>query len=223
MKILCVSDWIDQLIYSEKMKYRMQDIDLVISCGDLSFNYLDFIMSELNKPLCYVVGNHVSMRSFSKDVLGDTSLNAPKCFKNLHLSFYKYKKILFCGFEGSVWYNGGPFQYKQWQVYWRLFGLLPHLLFNKIFYGRYLDVFVAHSPPYKVGDRDDTCHTGIKAFNWLIRVFKPQLFLHGHIHLYDKNETKVIKYYATDVINCSGFYVIEINPFKKSNNELLKN
>ena len=60
MNILVVSDWEEQLIYSEKMKYRMNDIDLVISCGDLSFSYLDFIMSELNKPVFYVVGNHLS-------------------------------------------------------------------------------------------------------------------------------------------------------------------
>ncbi|MCG8571061.1 MAG: metallophosphoesterase [Spirochaetes bacterium] len=210
MKILVVSDWIDQLIYSEKMKYRMKDIDIVISCGDLSFQYLDFIMSELNKPLYYVVGNHVSRRSFKKNEFGDLVSDFPKCFKNLHLKHYKEDGKLMAGFEGCVWYNGGPFQYRQWKVYFYLLKMIPRLLFNKIIYGRYLDIFVAHSPPYKVGDREDPCHTGLKAFNWFIKVFKPKVFLHGHVHLYNRNVEKVIRYYETDVINCSGFYTLEI-------------
>ena len=66
MNILVVSDWIDHLIYSEKMKSRMSDVDLVISCGDLPFNYLDFVMSELNKPVFYVVGNHLEDKYYKK-------------------------------------------------------------------------------------------------------------------------------------------------------------
>ena len=35
MKILCISDQIDPLIYSVNIKERYQDVDLVISAGDL--------------------------------------------------------------------------------------------------------------------------------------------------------------------------------------------
>ena len=35
MKILCVSDQIDPLIYSVNIKERYRDVDLVISAGDL--------------------------------------------------------------------------------------------------------------------------------------------------------------------------------------------
>ena len=206
MDILCVSDWIDPIIYSEQLKYRMNGVDFVISCGDISFSYLDFIMSELNVPIFFVVGNHINENRLKKNISGKKKLDAPNCFHNLHLKFHNIKETLICGFQGTVWYNGGPFQYKQWEVYFHLLKLLPRLLFNKIFKGRFIDIFVAHSPPFGVGDKTDPCHNGLKAFNLFIKLFKPKYFLHGHIHLTNRNDPKIVEYYKTKVINCSGFY-----------------
>ena len=58
MKILCVSDQIDPLVYSSNIKERYKDIDFVISAGDLPMEYLDFIVSSLNKAVYFVFGNH---------------------------------------------------------------------------------------------------------------------------------------------------------------------
>ena len=58
MKILCVSDQIDPLIYTNSLKDRHADVDIVLAAGDLPLDYLDFIMSTLNKPLIFVFGNH---------------------------------------------------------------------------------------------------------------------------------------------------------------------
>ena len=135
MKILCVSDWIDPVIYSENMKERMKDVDLVISCGDISMGYLDFIMSELNKPIYFVVGNHVNYNRIKKTFLGNYKLEYPDCFSNLHLKVYNFNGFLMTGFQGSLWYNGGPFQYKQWEVYFQLFRIVPRLILNKLRYG----------------------------------------------------------------------------------------
>jgi len=212
MKILCVSDWIESIIYSDQMKYRMSDVDMIISCGDIATGYLDFIMSELNKPLYCVVGNHITTKNIKKNYLGQIVVDTPTCFNNLHLKFYKQNGVLLTGFQGTVWYNGGPFQYKQWEVYFKLFTLVPRLIYNKIKYGRYLDIFVAHSAPYKVGDLDDPCHTGLKAFNLFIKIFKPKLFLHGHIHINDRNQKRERFYYDTKVINCSGYLKVEFEP-----------
>ncbi len=211
MKILCVSDWIDPVIYSENMKERMKDVDLVISCGDISMGYLDFIMSELNKPVFFVVGNHVNYNRIKKTFLGGYKLDYPSCFFNLHLKMYNFNGFLMTGFQGSLWYNGGPFQYKQWEVYFQLLKIIPRLIFNKLKYGRFIDIFVAHTSPYGIGDLQDKCHTGFKAFNLFIKLFKPKLFLHGHIHLYDKNQKNETMYYSTRVINCTGYVKTEIN------------
>ncbi len=210
MQILCVSDWIDPVIYSEQMKNRMAGVEIVFSCGDISTSYLDFIMSELNAPVFFVVGNHIGKSRIKKTPLGRTKVEIPSCFKNLHLKVYNYKGILISGFQGSGWYNGGPFQYRQWEVFFNLFKIVPRLLYNKIKHGRFIDVFVSHAAPYKVGDKDDVCHIGLKGFNWFIKFFKPKLFLHGHIHIYDRNESRIRQYYDTKVINCSGYIKTEI-------------
>ncbi len=209
MKILCVSDWIESVIYSDQMKYRMSDVDMIVSCGDISTGYLDFIMSELNRPLYYVVGNHLTSKHIKKNTFGQIKADIPTWFNDLHLKFYNHNGTLITGFQGTVWYNGGAFQYKQWEVYLMLLRLVPRLLYNKIKYGKYLDIFVAHAAPYKVGDLEDPCHVGLKAFNLFIKLFKPKLFLHGHIHIYDRNQKRERLYYDTRVINCSGYSKVE--------------
>ena len=58
MKILVVADKVQDYIYSPGLKERMPEVELVLSCGDLPFYYLEFIVSSLNVPLLYVFGNH---------------------------------------------------------------------------------------------------------------------------------------------------------------------
>ncbi len=58
MKVLCIADHIDPVIYSANLKARFADVDLVLSAGDLALEYYDFIVSTLNKPLLFVFGNH---------------------------------------------------------------------------------------------------------------------------------------------------------------------
>jgi predicted phosphodiesterase len=58
MKILCISDETDPLIYSKNIASRYGDVDLVLAAGDLPLKYYEFIISSLNKPLYFVFGNH---------------------------------------------------------------------------------------------------------------------------------------------------------------------
>ncbi|MBE6351231.1 MAG: metallophosphoesterase, partial [Spirochaetaceae bacterium] len=58
MKILCVSDQIDPLVYSNAIKERFSDIEIVFCAGDLPMEYIDFIVSSLNVPTYFVFGNH---------------------------------------------------------------------------------------------------------------------------------------------------------------------
>jgi uncharacterized protein len=83
--------------------------------------------------------------------------------------------------------------------------MIPRLLFNKLFYGRYLDIFVTHAPPWKIHDKDDLPHQGVKAFRWLIEVFKPAYHLHGHIHIYQQYDVTETLHCSTQVINTYGF------------------
>ena len=45
----------------------------------------------------------------------------------------------------------------------------------------------------------------------LIKKYKPPYFLHGHIHRLFKNDAERISYVnTTQVINCYGFFILEI-------------
>ena len=59
MKILCVSDTVvPQLESTANLRRHYSDIELIISCGDMKVDYLEFIQTILNVPLLYVRGNH---------------------------------------------------------------------------------------------------------------------------------------------------------------------
>jgi hypothetical protein len=61
--------------------------------------------------------------------------------------------LLVAGMEGSIRYHPrAPYQYTQTQMTWRAQRLILQLLFNRVRYGRYLDIFIAHSPPAGIHD-----------------------------------------------------------------------
>ena len=96
-----------------------------------------------------------------------------------------------------------------WSMVWQV---VPSLLLNRIRFGRYLDIFVTHAPPWKVNDQDDLPHQGIKAFRWLDRVFRPRLHLHGHIHIYQGYKAPQAELGSTRVINVYGYRELVLDP-----------
>jgi Icc-related predicted phosphoesterase len=202
MNILAVSDVELGLIYNPAIATRFQNVDVVISAGDLPHYYLEYIISTLDKPLYYVLGNHSNQREIGVDGERD----APWGAINLHRRCRRDPSgLLLAGLEGSGRYNNGPCQYSQAE-YWNMALLLAlRMLNNRIQYGRYLDVFLAHTAPQGIHDMDDLPHRGIRAFNWIIRVFRPAFFVHGHIHLYRNGATWHTQVGQTTVINAYGY------------------
>ena len=218
MKILCVSDHVDPLVYSNAIKERFNDIDLVVSAGDLSMDYLGFIVSSLNKPLYFVFGNHnlKHLGSFNKrfEKMGlQIEPQRKKSFGSIYVGFRvlynKKNNLIVMGLGGCKKYNKSDNQYTEFQIYVYILRLLPKLLFNKIFRGRYLDILLTHAAPKGIHDKDDPCHEGFESFKWFMRKFSPRYLLHGHIHLYNINSKKVTDYYHTRVINVYDHYVLD--------------
>jgi Icc-related predicted phosphoesterase len=220
MKILCIADHIDPLVYSVGLKERFKDVDLVLSAGDLPLNYYDFIMSILNKPLLFVFGNH-NLSGFDsyrgcRDPLGrfqpGRREGETSCCGALHVGsrVCREKKVLVAGLGGSRWYNGGENQFTELQVYLRLGLLVPRLLCNRLRYGRFLDVLLTHAPPRGIHDGEDRCHRGFKAFLWFMRAFKPRYLVHGHMHLYSRDQDRATRYQETTVVNAYEHTVIEL-------------
>jgi Icc-related predicted phosphoesterase len=206
MKILGISDNEVKVLYSPQITERFSKIDLILSCGDLPFFYLDYIISMLNKPFYYVHGNHYygvepSAARGQQSIWEET---------NIHRRVIETNGLLIAGIEGSLRYNLGPYQYTQEEMWQHVFHLVPQFMMNKTKSGRYLDIFISHSPPWGIHDKDDLPHQGIKAFRWLIRVFKPRLHLHGHIHLYSQDEPRETRVNKTRVMNVYTYRTIDL-------------
>jgi Icc-related predicted phosphoesterase len=207
VKILAVSDVELGFIYSPLILTRFKDVDLVISCGDLSYFYLEYIESMLNQPLFFLNGNHASEVEYG--VAGER--RGPWGGTNLNRTTANHAGLLMAGMEGSLSYNYGPHQYTQGEMWSSVLSLAPALLMNRMRCGRYLDVFVSHAPPWGIHDQDDRPHQGFKAFRWLIKVFKPSLFLHGHVHVYRSDTPTMTRVGGTVVMNTYGFSCAEID------------
>jgi Icc-related predicted phosphoesterase len=200
LKILAVSDEVDSRLYSKaNLRYRTQP-DLILGCGDLPSYYLDYLVSTLNRPLYAVHGNHDAQ----------PPLEGASGFETCGASWIggrgvRVGGLLLAGFDGSLRYNDGPYQSSQGQMHRAVRSLVPWLLFNKLRFGRFLDILLTHAPPKGIHDEPDRCHTGFEAFNWLIHVFKPRYHLHGHIHMYDTRKPTVTRLGPTEIVNVYPF------------------
>lgn len=203
MNLLTVSDKESHLIYSPQIKQRFSDVDLVISCGDLSYFYLEYIISSLDIPLYFVRGNHAKQIEYSTE--GERK--APWGAVDLHKKVFRdpHSGLILGGIEGCLRYKPGGYQYSQAQMWAMVFQMIPALLQNKLNFGRYLDIFVSHAPPWGIHDGEDRAHQGIKAFKWLIETFQPVYHLHGHVHIYRPDIITETLVGDTHVVNTYGF------------------
>ena len=115
-------------------------------------------------------------------------------------------------------YNNGLCQFTDRQMKFKLLKMVPKLIYNKLKYGQYLDIFMTHASPRHIHDHEDPCHIGFECYNWFLQRFKPLYMVHGHIHLYDLREERIGKYYDTTVVNAYAHYVIEL-PMKTTENK----
>jgi Icc-related predicted phosphoesterase len=212
MKILSLSDKIVSFIYSPIVRRRFPNVDLIIGCGDLSYYYLEYVMNALDVPLFFVRGNHDVVAEYDLGIMR----TGPQGGTDLHRRTLRYKDLLLAGVEGSPRYRPGRYQYSQAEMWGHVFSLVPGLMANRASTGRYLDVFVTHAAAAGIHDRPDLPHQGIKAFRWLIKVFKPACLIHGHVHIYNPESLTESKVDHTLVINTFGFKEVTVDPSRGS-------
>jgi len=200
------------------IKSRFADIDLLLCAGDLPLDYLDFIISSLNKPLIFVFGNHhtnelkyykkaITMPMFRESQEEKEYQGCGAIYGGTRI--ISEVGLIIAGLGGSMRYNDGNNQFTEFEMYIEIFKLIPRLLWNRIRHKRYLDILLTHAPPRGIHDKNDKCHMGFKAFLWFIKHFKPKFHVHGHTHLYDLNDIRCTKWENTMVINAYSHYVIE--------------
>ncbi len=215
MNILAVSDEELNIIYSPLITRRFGHVDLAIGCGDLSYNYLEFIISMLDIPLYYVRGNHASKVEIGTEYERREPWGAIDLHKRVLCE--PASGLLMAGIEGSIRYNYGPHQYSQAEMWLNAFSLVPGFFYNRMRHGRFLDLLVTHAPPWGIHDQNDLPHQGARAFNWLIKVFQPIYHLHGHIHVYRADTVRDTRVGSTLVANTYGYRELKIDlaPLRK--------
>lgn len=210
LRVLAVSDEVDQRIYSPSIRERMDDIDMVISCGDLPATYLEFLTDALRKEVYYVLGNHAE--EITREGARGTPRHPEGC---IDVGFKVVRDpltgLIIAGLPGSPRYSDrDPVQYTEFQMFWEMLRMAPRLLLNKIKYGRALDLLVTHSPPRDVGDREDAAHRGFLCMHKFIERWKPKYQLHGHIHIYDRTTETKHTLHSTKVINVYPYQRLDL-------------
>lgn len=202
MRVLAVSDAVVEALYSSALRGLARGVEAVLSCGDLPSWYLEFIVSTLDVPLYYVMGNHGTEG-------GEHEI--PEGCINLDGRVVNYKGWLIAGLEGSVRYNDRPrYQYTEIEMRAKVAALSRHLMTNKVKVGRYLDVLITHAPPLGIHDGKDAAHRGFKAYLWLMDHYHPAYLLHGHQHVYDTRTVRESVRGQTKIINVYGYKILEL-------------
>ena len=160
MRILAVSDIESKSLYDFFSPDKVEGVELIIGCGDLREEYLEFLVTMMNVPLLYIHGNHDD--HFKREPEGCVCIDD---------KFYEYKGIRFVGLGGSFRYRDGQYMYTEREMKRRIFRLWPKIHFHKGF-----DVLVTHCPARHLNDFDTITHRGFDCFNKLLEKYSTATF-----------------------------------------------
>jgi Icc-related predicted phosphoesterase len=205
VRILAISDVEDEAV-AASLPDRAGTVDLVLGCGDLSYDYLDYVATSLGAPLRAVHGNH----DVPPESMDDPEIKVWWEGIDLHGRIVSLNGLLVGGLEGSYRYNEGRYQSGEWDMWLAIVRMLPALVWNRIRRGRFLDVLVTHAPPRGIHDQTDLAHRGFAAFRTFLRWFAPRYHLHGHTHIYDSRTETTTRFGRTTVVNAFGARTIEL-------------
>ncbi|MBI1884399.1 MAG: metallophosphoesterase [Chlamydiae bacterium] len=194
MNILAVSDKESSTLMNwiEVGDPTLRAVDLVVSCGDLSSSYLEFIRDALGKDLLYVRGNHDPKARWGIDSFsgprplheGHVYEHLAEGLEDLHGKIFRFRDWVVVGFEGSLWYNGQGPQYHEEEMKSMVrkmeYRLRLEKVFNRIRKISKKVMVISHAPPLGVHDASDLCHKGFECFHHMIHAFSPVLWIHGH-------------------------------------------
>lgn len=196
MKILFVADEESKAIWDFFKKEDYEDVDLIISCGDLKPEYLSFLATMVPVPVLYVRGNH-------DDRYEKNPPDGCICIEN---DIYTFQGVRILGLGGSYRYKPGKNQYTEKQMKKRVRRLFLKLRKHKGF-----DILVTHSPARGFHDGEDLPHRGFDTFNQLVETYHPRYFVHGHVHMnYGREFPRIDQMGQTYVVNAFERYTIEI-------------
>jgi Icc-related predicted phosphoesterase len=211
MKALVVSDVVSEVLYAPDIRALCAGVGVVLSCGDLPDEYLEYIATMLGVPLLYVFGNHdrPTHRADGRTTEGPEGGQSIDG-RIVALRETGGRTIWVAGFGGSAAYCGGPHEYTEREMRRRVCRAEPRLRWNSLRTGRGADVVVTHAAPRGIHDGNDPCHRGFEAFLRLMTRHRPRLLVHGHVHPSYGGDVRPRRYASTDVRSIYGHEIMEI-------------
>ena len=195
MRILAVADVESKYYYDYYTPGKLDEFDLILACGDLRREYLEFLVTMARCPLVYVRGNHDE--SFEIDPPGGCI-----CAEDTVITV---EGVRILGLGGSHRYRDGTCMYTEEQMRRRIRRLWFPLWRHKGF-----DILLTHAPARHINDFDSASHRGFECFADLLDKYRPRYFVHGHIHKnYGMNIPQRTGWGDTTVINASGHFIFE--------------
>ena len=167
MRVLAVSDVDAKYYFDYYSPGKLDGFDLILACGDLHREYLEFLVTMSNRPVLYVHGNH------------DESYDQrpPEGCVCVDDRIYVWEGIRILGLGGSHRYRDGKYMFTERQMRRRIRRLRFQLWRHKGF-----DILLTHAPARHINDFDSVSHRGFECFVELLDKYKPKYFVHGHIH-----------------------------------------
>jgi uncharacterized protein len=202
LKILCISDRVESVLHGPRLNSYARGVEAVISCGDLPFDYLEYIVTFLGVPVYYVLGNHDPGPDGPEYPGGCTPLDGRVVEAE--------GGLVLAGLSGSALYSGGPNQYTERQMGRRAKALSVRIRCRTLIGRKKPGIFVSHSPPFGLGDQKDVAHVGFESFVRLIERHQPPLWLHGHVHLYGPDQERVLQKGKTRIVNVYGHRIVDV-------------
>lgn len=195
MKILAIADVPSEKYYEYYKPGMLDDFDLILSCGDLRPEYLEFLVTMAHCPLVYVHGNHDD--SYGREPQGCVCADD---------RIVEVNGLRILGLGGSYCYRDGKYMYTEKQMQSRIRRLWLPLKKHRGF-----DILLTHAPARGLNDFDTLPHRGFECFHTLMEKYEPAYFVHGHIHRnYDFRIPQITQKGSTTVVNAYEYCSIEI-------------
>jgi len=187
MRILALADKADEQLWEHLDRRLLEGVDLVISCGDLSAEYLMFLTCFTKAPILYVHGNHDER--YEK--------KPPEGCECIEDRIYVHEGVRILGLGGSYRYRNGKWMFTEKEMRRRVGRLWFQLWKHKG-----VDIIVTHAPARGLGDEEHVSHRGFEVFLRLMEKYQPKLLIHGHMHKeYSPRFQRERSYGQTRVIN----------------------
>lgn len=196
MKILLVADEESKYLWDFYRPGKLEDIDLIISCGDLAPEYLSFLVTMSTAPVLYIHGNHD----------GKYEKKPPEGCECIEDRIVKVGGLRILGLGGCQRYSDGPHQYTEEEMAARI-----RKLRWKLRRMGGVDLVVTHAPVRGLGDSEGHVHRGFEAFHQLLDGYKPRYWAYGHVHMsYGMSIPRLLQHGETTLINACERYVLDV-------------